>query len=103
MSEGKMDRDALIAQAARVCEARGHGGLWPCKENCIVCALADALASDAKALEELKGLCDRVDKRYWKTPIMGAEPTVETSDVRAIFGWNATTKDLHTQTTKGDT
>ena len=62
-----------------------------------------ALASDAKLLEKLKALCDHIDKRYWKTPIMGAEPTIETSEIRALFGWNATTKDLHTQTTKGDT
>ena len=39
-------------------------------------------------------------KRYWETPVMGAEPTVETSEIRAIFGWNATTKDLHTETNK---
>jgi hypothetical protein len=42
----------LVAQAARVCEARGHGGLWPCKENCIVCGLAEALESQAERIAE---------------------------------------------------
>jgi len=44
----------LVAQAARVCEARGHGGLWPCKENCIVCGLAEALESQAERIAELE-------------------------------------------------
>ena len=51
---------------------------------------------DATLLEELKGLCDDVDPRG-----IGLAGLV--SEIRALFGWNATTKDLHTETTKGDT
>ena len=104
-----MDREALIAR-------REAAGLWAKRwlQGVPTALELDAFydgwdargaptATDAKLLEELKGLCDRGDKRYWETPVMGAEPTVETSEIRAIFGWNATTKDLHTKTTKGDT
>lgn len=81
----------LIAQAARCCEARGHGGLWPCKENCIVCHLADALSAlsqqceaalklchlrDADAMDDYGYFIEREDK--WV-------PGLATSEIRAIF------------------
>ena len=85
-----MDREALIAR------------LRTGRPTQLTLEAANALASDAKFLEELKALCDKhsftdpINHHTFTTPI-------EVHEIRAIFGWNAPTKDLHTQTTKGDT
>ena len=65
----------LVAQAARVCEARGHGGLWPCKENCIVCGLAEALESQAKRIAELEAERERYGREVVEpaTAVYGAD------------------------------
>ena len=58
-----------------------------------MCKAASALEADAQKEAALKALCDDLG--------IGLARLV--SGIRAIFGWDATTKDLHTQTTKGDT
>ena len=60
----------LGARAKAVCEARGHGGLWPSPENCIVCALAKENAELKKRLfghhanSCVCSVCEDVQKMY---------------------------------------
>lgn len=79
-----MDRDALIAHL--------HEALAPlCAAiSCQGCIDAlDALASDARALEKLKTLCDTTKIRV---PIAALDwrSAVLVHQIRAIFGWDAT-------------
>lgn len=97
-----MDRAALIGRLNGVMltlfdswEAEddevGKGELVRARET-----VNDAIATleaDVQKEAALKALCDDLG--------IGLARLV--SGIRAIFGWDATTKDLHTKTTKGDT
>ena len=98
-----MDRAALIACSCASALKSGVASPAPVRICRPIAEAADALASDAKLLEELKTLCDREDEAIYAGGVVAYRPPRHDRQIRAIFGWNATTKDLHTQTTKGDT
>jgi hypothetical protein len=52
--ERPVSESHLVSVASKYCEARGHGGLWPSRENCVVCAMADALQASEERIADLE-------------------------------------------------